>query len=243
MLSVANLHFSYPDLPALLRGLTFHLQPGEIVSLIGTSGTGKSTLLKLLIGILRPCKGEVIVQGASRSTSGQSMSYMMQEDLLLPWRTVLSNVTLAGELGPTPRTSIKLVDEARHLLGEMGLDGWETALPEELSGGMRQRVSLARALLLRKPILLLDEPFGALDVILREQMYALLRDIQVRRGTTILMVTHDFRDAFSLSDRILHLQQGGIVEEWVIDDKMRHQPEAFGKIHEQLRQALSEARG
>lgn len=243
MLSVANLHFSYPDLPALLRGLTFHLQPGEIVSLIGTSGAGKSTLLKLLTGILRPCKGEIVVQGTSQPASGQSMSYMMQEDLLLPWRTVLTNVTLAGELGPDPRTSIELVEEARLLLSEMGLEGWDGALPEELSGGMRQRVSLARALLLRKPILLLDEPFGALDVILREQMYALIRDIKVRRGTTVLMVTHDFRDALSLSDRILLLQQGAIVEEWVVDDKMRRQPEAFGKIHEQLLQALNRPKG
>lgn len=228
MLKVNNISFSYSSSP-ILKQLSFMLEKGEIASLIGSSGSGKTTLFKLLAGILKPDEGSIEID------EGGLPAYMTQQDLLLPWRTVIRNMTLLAELGTRPESSLEQHDEAAALLAEMGLAGYEHYFPDELSGGMRQRVSLARALMQKRPLLLLDEPFASLDVSLREQMYQLLRTIQEKRKTTILLVTHDFRDAATLSNQIFFLDNGEIKNQWKIGDEERADPRAKGMLIEELR--------
>jgi NitT/TauT family transport system ATP-binding protein len=238
LLQVHGLHFCY-DTGAILKDLSFTLAPGEIASLIGLSGAGKSTLFKLLTGALQPAAGHIALSGQPLSWESQPVAYLMQEDLLLPWRSVLSNILLIGELGSTRYDRRHLVAKAHALLEEVGLSGKEQALPRELSGGQRQRVALVRALLLEKPLLLLDEPFSSLDMICREQLYLQLRKLQRRLGTTILMATHDFRDALCLSDRILLLDDGRISQEWIVEESMRQETSAVTTIQRHLRDALA----
>lgn len=237
LLQVNGLRFTYPR-AGIFQNLSLTVRAGEIASLIGLSGAGKSTLFKLLTGVLSASAGEIFIAGERVPGVQQQVAYLMQEDLLLPWRSVLSNVTLVGELGTANFSQRQLNDKARERLEEVGLKGKEEAFPHELSGGQRQRVALARALLLEKPLLLLDEPFSSLDLICREQLYLLLRDVQRRHGVTILMATHDFRDALCLSDRILLLDGGCITQEWVIDEQTRQETTVFSEVHQRLRDAL-----
>ncbi len=199
MLRLDDVYFTY-DRP-ILKGVSFKITPGEILALIGTSGSGKTTLFRLITGLIKPDSGTIVCNGLA--------TYMQQEDLLLPWRTVLQNILLPFELGENSSLPRK---EAFQLLNLVGLKGYDEAYPSELSGGMRQRVSLARALLQNRPLMLLDEPFGSLDVLIREQLYLLLKQMK----KTILLVTHDFRDALELADRILVLSNGQIVGNFTV---------------------------
>ena len=209
MIELQNIAFGYEQ-NQILKNVTFSIAKGEIVALIGVSGSGKTTLFRLMTGIEKAGFGSIT--GADCET----ISYMQQEDLLLPWRTVLGNLMLIDELGRLPRDP-KLKKRARRLLQIVGLEDCEEMMPHELSGGMRQRVSLVRALLQKRPTLLLDEPFGPLDVIVREELYLLLRSIRDDYGKTIVMVTHDFRDAIALADRILVLVNGEICKDIAVD--------------------------
>lgn len=234
MINVFDLSFSYGG-KLILHNLNLAVAAGEIVGIIGTSGSGKSTLLKLLAGLISPLTGEIQIAGQPEDARMRYISYMMQEDLLLPWRTVLDNVTLAGELGVKGLSKQDLQEEALQLIHEVGLQGCEKMLPEQLSGGMRQRVALARALLQNRPLLFLDEPFGSLDVSLREQLYGLLRDIQARHHLTLVLVTHDFRDALSLADRVLLLTKGTFTQEWAIPHQLREDPLIAAGLLEEFR--------
>lgn len=237
MLAVDNLSFSFAS-HQILKDLSLNLAQGEIGTLIGSSGSGKTTLFRLLTGILPPQIGTISIAGHTLPSAKHYAAYMMQEDLLLPWRTIIDNMTLPGEIGPSPLPRGSLLRNARICLSEVGLGDWENAYPRHLSGGMRHRVSLARALLQKRPLLLLDEPFASLDVNLREQMHGLLREIRTQHGTTILMITHDFRDALSLSDRIFMLAQGQIAREWSITSPMRENPASIQQLCEEIRDAF-----
>lgn len=240
---IDHLSFDYGK-KNILHSLSLTIQRGECVTLIGPSGAGKSTLFRLLTGIL-PCQSGTIsfpAQHTPLQTTQEKrlIGYMMQEDLLLPWRNVLDNITLAAELGPSPQSREENVHLARQLLRDIGLADKESYLPHELSGGMRQRVSLARALLVSRDLLLLDEPFSSLDLCLREQMHALLHSIQKQYGTTLLLITHDFRDAIHLSNRIILLQAGRLVQEWHIEESVKEDPTRFGLLYNALRHAIKE---
>lgn len=233
---IENLSFQYEKKP-ILHTLSLSVQPGECVTLIGPSGAGKSTLFRLLTGIL-PCQaGQITFPMRQKSAP---IGYMMQEDLLLPWRSVLDNITLPSELGSRPQRHEESVHLARQLLKDIGLSHVEHCLPHELSGGMRQRVSLARALLSSRDLILLDEPFSSLDLGLREQMHALLHAIQKQYGTTVLLITHDFRDAIHLSNRIVLLQAGHFTREWHIDEATKEDATHFGVLYNTLRHAIKE---
>lgn len=235
--AIQDLSFSY-DNRTVLNDLSFHLYPGEVGTLIGASGSGKSTLFKILTGLLLPQDGRITVFGRPLPEGCQNVAYMMQQDMLLPWRTVLANVLLVSEVGLRPNHNSGTTDEALYLLEEVGLKDYIYRYPGELSGGMRQRVALARALLQKRPLLLLDEPFGALDVGLREQMYRLLRELKNKHGYTILMVTHDFRDALSLSDRLFLLSKGSIIKEWNVQYSIQYDYPRMNALQREIQDLL-----
>jgi len=234
MLEVESLHFAYGEKP-ILNGISFSASEGEIIALIGVSGSGKTTLFRLITGLIKPMEGDIVIAGRAVPEGAQLTTYMRQEDLLLPWRTVLGNLLLFNELSKQKRN---LQAEAHALLKRVGLEGSAEAYPNELSGGMRQRVGLARALLQNRPLLLLDEPFTSLDVIIREQLYTLLREIRDQYHKTIVMVTHDFRDAMALADRILLLSQGKIAESFVMTPERKEDPHAADRLIQQIREHL-----
>lgn len=204
-LSVRNLNFSYQD-QKVIRDLSFDVEDGEFVSILGPSGCGKSTLLNVLAGILQPQGGEILIDGRQiRGMSGQ-FAYMPQNDLLFPWKTILENVCLYGTIHHNREEAKK---QAREQMAWFGLGGCEEKYPGELSGGMRQRAAFLRTTLCEADIYLLDEPFGALDVITRSDMQDWLKELCVTLKKTILLVTHDTDEAIYLSDRILILGAPG----------------------------------
>lgn len=200
---VNNLHLSFRQGQEHLQvvdGLSVSAAAGEFVSIVGPSGCGKSTLFNIISGLLTPDVGEVWINGADIQGRTGASAYMQQKDLLLPWRTVLSNVLLGPEIAGASKTASKA--EAMRLLDQLGLSEFYRHYPAQLSGGMRQRVALIRTLLLKKDILLLDEPFGALDAMTRSVMQSILLDLWGQLGQTILLITHDPEEALLCSDRI-----------------------------------------
>jgi NitT/TauT family transport system ATP-binding protein len=184
-----------------LEGVGLAVGQGEFVAVVGPSGCGKSTLLRILGGLLIPAAGEVRLDGKVLSTPRRQVGYVFQNVNLMPWRTVLRNVTLPLEVAEVPWGRAE--QRARDMLALVGLEGFEGAYPRELSGGMAQRVAIARALVGDPEILLLDEPFGSLDALSREQMNLELLRIWQAQQVTAIMVTHDLREAIFLADRVL----------------------------------------
>ncbi len=213
--------FTSPDsqLEALAEA-DFKVAANEFVCLIGPSGCGKSTLLRILGGLVRPTGGRVLFGGEPMLAPRREIGFVFQRSTLMPWRSALRNVMLPLEISGTPRAEAER--RARELLELVGLSDFADALPRDLSGGMRQRVALARALIRDPEVLLLDEPFGALDALTRERMnWELLRIWQARRKT-VLMVTHNIQEAVFLSDRVLAMSpRPGRVEREVLIDLPR----------------------
>ncbi|MBY0159536.1 ABC transporter ATP-binding protein [Cytobacillus oceanisediminis] len=198
-LSVNHLTKSF-DTNQVLDNLSFHVNEGEFVSILGPSGSGKSTIFNLIGGMLLPDEGSITLENVKINGKRGSISYMPQTPSLMPWRTILQNVLLGQELmGKTDS------EAARKMLQKAGLGGYENAYPHELSGGMKQRAAFIRALLSPQPIILLDEPFSALDELTRHDMQKWLLDIWNEHKPTILFVTHNIEEAIYLSDRILVL--------------------------------------
>ncbi len=184
----------------VLDKLNFSVNTGQFVALLGPSGCGKSTLFNIISGLLRPQTGEIYLSGKRIEGNTGAFGYMQQKDLLLQWRTVLKNVMIGPEI--QKESLIKRKKEALKLLTQLGLQGFANSYPMQLSGGMRQRVALVRTLLFRKDILLLDEPFGALDAMTRTVMQSILLDIWHKGGQTVLLITHDIEEALLLADKI-----------------------------------------
>ncbi len=187
----------------VLQNLSLTVERGEFVALLGPSGCGKSTLFNVLMGLVPADEGEIRFQGQPVPHLQRRAAYMIQKDLLLPWRTVLQNTLLYPEI--LAQDGPEAEQRARQLLSEVGLEGFEQALPHTLSGGMRQRVALARTLMSGLDLLLLDEPFGSLDAITRRLMQKLLLRLWQRYRQTVLLVTHDVEEALLLADRVVVL--------------------------------------
>lgn len=199
-LQFEKVSFQYPGEDLLFAGLDFYIKPGEFVSIVGSSGSGKSTLFKLTVGLEQPKEGTIKLSGQPSNDRLGRVGYMPQQDLLLPWRSILDNAALPLEIkGISKREAQK---EVIPLLNEFGLKGVESKYPADLSGGMRQRVSFLRAVLSGSPILLLDEPFSALDAITKVSMQEWLLHQWERRGSTVVFITHDVEEALFLSDRV-----------------------------------------
>jgi ABC-type nitrate/sulfonate/bicarbonate transport system ATPase subunit len=184
----------------VLKDIQFDAKPGEFVSVIGPSGCGKSTLFKVVAGLERSDTGSTLIDGKPLIPSDHPVAYMPQKDLLLPWRSVIRNVTVPLEIGGMSKR--EAVEKAKKLFPIFGLEGFEEAYPFTLSGGMRQRAALMRTVIQERPLMLLDEPFGALDSLTRIDMQEFLLDIWDRFGHTIIFITHDIREAIYLSDTI-----------------------------------------
>ncbi len=189
------------DTRPVLNGLRFEVGEGELACVLGASGSGKTTLLRVLGGLIRPTRGEVRIAGESAEHAWLRSAYVFQAPRLVPWRTVLGNVTLAQEL----RFGRTGAGRARHYLAMVGLADHLDRFPSVLSGGERQRVALARALAVEPQVIFMDEPFSALDAATRGRLREELREIWRREARTIVFVTHDVSEAEALGTRLLTL--------------------------------------
>ena len=245
-LSVRDVSLIFPDGELgldVLEQLSFSVQAEEFVCILGPSGSGKSTLLRVLAGLLSPTRGEVLYDGEKLLGPRREIGFVFQKANLMPWRTVLENITLPLELQQISSRVAR--QRAQELVSLVGLEGFEASLPRDLSGGMEQRVAIARALVHDPRILLLDEPFGALDALTRERMGDELLRIWQTHRKTVIMVTHAIPEAVFLSDRVLVLspRPGQIRLDLPVelprprDESMRYSTE-FGDIARQLKAAI-----
>ncbi len=184
-----------------LDRVTFEVSRGAFVVLVGPSGCGKTTLLRILAGLLQPTEGRAYLEGKPIVAPRRRIGVIFQQANLMPWRSVRANVTLPLELAGVPPAARK--QQAQALIAQVGLAGFEDAFPAELSGGMAQRVAIARALIARPEVLLMDEPFAALDALTRERLSLDLLRVWAATGQTILMVTHNISEAVLLADEVV----------------------------------------
>jgi NitT/TauT family transport system ATP-binding protein len=237
-----------------LRGATLKVATGEFVAVVGPSGCGKSTLMKVVTGLWPPTAGTVVVSGREVAGPLSIVGMAFQNPTLLPWRTTLDNVMLPLEIVEPHRTRLRreraaYEAKARDLLALVGLEGFEERFPWQLSGGMQQRASLCRALIHDPSLLMLDEPFAALDMFTREELWVALQDLWLARRPTVILVTHDLREAVFLADRVLVMsaRPGRIVAERAVDTPRpralltAYDPGAIALVQE-LREHISAAR-
>ena len=207
-LEVCGVSYSYHSLEGetlALSNISFTVDNGEFIAIVGPSGCGKSTLLSMLSGLIEPDEGEIIIDGVPRTNSGAGIGYMLQRDHLFEWRTIYDNVILGLEIKKIlTQENIKRVDR---LLERYGLDSFKNKRPSELSGGMRQRAALIRTLALNPDILLLDEPFSALDYQTRLRVSDDIGEIIKEEKKTALLVTHDLSEAIAMGDRVVVLSE------------------------------------
>lgn len=229
-----------------LEGVDLEMEQGEFLAILGPSGCGKSTLLRIVADLIKPAEGRVEVLGAppEESRRGRALGFVFQDSALLPWRTAMENVCLPLQVGKADTSTAR---DPAELLELVGLAGRENAYPHELSGGMRQRVAIARALVTQPRVLLMDEPFGALDEITRDKLNEELLKIWEATGTTVLFVTHSIPEAVFLSQRILVLKShpGRVAEivdvdlDYPRDLSVRDTPD-FVALAAHLRQTLED---
>jgi NitT/TauT family transport system ATP-binding protein len=196
-----------------VEDISLTLAEGEFAAIVGPSGCGKSTFMKLATGLKRPSKGSIAIGGRAVDGPLKISGMAFQAPSLLPWRTTLDNVLLPLEIVEPYRSSFKArraeyADKARELLRSVGLAGYEQQYPWQLSGGMQQRASICRALVHEPKLLLLDEPFGALDAFTREELWCALRDLHAARGFNVILVTHDLRESVFLADTVYVMSKG-----------------------------------
>lgn len=218
LLEVRDVSFAYNESAVILKDVSVTLREGEIVCLLGVSGGGKTTLFNIIAGLVRPDKGSVLLRGEDITGQSGKVSYMLQKDMLLPYRTVEDNVALPLIIKGTKKK------EARRIVGgyfrQFGIDGRQKKYPAELSGGMRQRAALLRTYLFSADVALLDEPFSALDAITKADMHRWYLDVMENIRFSTIFITHDIDEAIMLSDRIYLLggRPGEIKDEIVISE-------------------------
>ncbi len=189
----------------VLDELSLQMAPASFTAVVGPSGCGKSTLTRLIAGLLIPDNGEVRLHGERVTSPRSTVGMAFQNPVLLEWRTILDNVLLPLEIVPNSLTQSQREERAHELLAMVGLEGFEEKRPSELSGGMRQRASLCRAMVHRPEVLILDEPFGALDAFTREDLWQIMHALRMKEQTTTVLITHDLRESVFLADQIVVL--------------------------------------
>ena len=229
MLTFKNVTFRYPeDETAMMENLSFHVERGAFVSLIGASGCGKSTVFRLINRLLEPQNGEIFVDGKEFHQIRSYAGYMPQKDLLFPWRTIEKNLCLPMEIQKIGREEQK--ERVPRVLEQVGLEGYRNKYPKDLSGGMRQRISFARTLLTEADLMLLDEPFSALDALTRMDMQEWLLHQWEHFHKTIVFITHDVEEAVFLSKKIYIITETPMTHLEVVDV-----PEGYPRNREFLR--------
>ena len=220
------------EAPFAIRGVNFQIRRGEVVSIIGPSGCGKSTILNMGSGLYRPTEGEVLVSGEAVTGPVPKVAFMLQKDLLMPWRSIRRNVELGLEIQGMAAAQRKVI--AEDLLNRCHLQGFADHYPFQLSGGMRQRAALARTLAIDPQVLFLDEPFSALDAQTKMILQQDLAQMLFEEKKTALFITHDLVEAIALSDRLLVMsaRPGTIIEEIEIDLPHRNNPLERRKLPE-----------
>jgi len=237
-----------------LQDASLSVDRGEFVAVVGPSGCGKSTLMKVVTGLWQPTTGSVVVNGKQVDRPLHITGMAFQNPTLLPWRTTLNNVMLPLEIVKPHASQLNRKREAyeakaRNLLSLVGLNGFEDRFPWQLSGGMQQRASLCRALIHDPSLLMLDEPFAALDMFTREELWLALQDLWLAHRPTVILVTHDLREAVFLADRVLVMsaRPGRIIAEQKVELprprklSMTYEPVSVSLVHE-LREYISAAR-
>ncbi len=242
-LDMQQVSYTFPGWPPVVQRVDWDIAAGEFHCLVGRSGCGKTTLLKLAAGLLRPDEGQVRLQGQPVTAPGPGMGFVFQQPTLLDWLTVRDNVLLPLSLQRTPAPDD--VARAEQLLNQLGLGAHLAHYPRQLSGGQQSRVAIARALLPQPPILLMDEPFAALDAITREELQDELQRICRARGTSVFFVTHDITEAVYLADRVAVMSAGHIRHDVRVELPRPRTQEVrysapFNTICAELRQAMDE---
>jgi NitT/TauT family transport system ATP-binding protein len=240
-LDMTDVGYTFEGWPAVVRGVSWGVERGEFHCLVGRSGCGKTTLLKLAAGLLRPDAGRVTIDGRPVERPGNGTALVFQSPTLLDWLTVLDNVLLPVSLHRRPNRAER--DDARHLLEQMGLGAHLAHHPRQLSGGQQSRVAIARALIGRPPILLMDEPFAALDALTREELQDALQAICVEHDMSVFFVTHDIAEAVYLADRVAVMDAGLIRTDLRVPLPRPRQPAVryradFVSVCAQLREAM-----
>lgn len=201
----------------VLDGLELSVNEGGFCAVVGPSGCGKSTLTRLVAGLMRPDEGEVWLHGEQVKGPRSTVGMAFQNPVLLEWRTILQNVMLPLEIVPGGLKGQAAKDRARSLLALVGLEGFEDKRPSELSGGMRQRASLCRALVHKPEVLILDEPFGALDAFTREDLWQTMHEVKKEEPFTAILITHDLRESIFLGDQVVVLSGRPARTQFVMD--------------------------
>ena len=256
LVTISNVDMRYGGAEGTLavKDLTLAVAKGEFAAVVGPSGCGKSTLMKLVTGLHIPQSGEVMVAGERVTKPVSIVGMAFQNPTMLPWRTTLDNILLPLEIVERHRRRLRAnkaeyVAKAEKLLETVGLKGFGSKFPWQLSGGMQQRANLCRALIHEPDLLMLDEPFGALDSFTREELWCVIRDLHAAQGVTIVLVTHDLREAACLADKVFVMSSrpGRILQERRVpferprDLEILYKPEFNDLVHE-LRGAIAEAR-
>ena len=218
LLEIKNVSFSYDGRADVIENINLNLEKGELVSLLGVSGCGKTTLFNVISGLRKPQKGCILLDGEDITSKPGKISYMLQKDLLLPYRTIEDNVALPLIIGGMKKREAR--QRVQEMIKKFGLDGTQKKYPNELSGGMRQRAALLRTYMFSSDVALLDEPFSALDTLTKSEMHSWYLGVMDEIKLSTLFITHDIDEAILLSDRICLLtgKPSTISEEIVIDE-------------------------
>ncbi len=201
----------------VLDALTLQIPENSFCAVVGPSGCGKSTLTRLVSGLMKPNEGEVWLHDQKVTSPRPTVGMAFQNPVLLEWRTILQNVMLPFEIVKSPMSKAEAHDRAMHLLDLVGLAGFEGKRPSELSGGMRQRASLCRSIIHKPDVLILDEPFGALDAFTREDLWCTMHDLREAEPFTCLLITHDLRESVFLADQVIVLSGRPAHAQYVLD--------------------------
>lgn len=229
--NVTHYYFSKNDYTKALDGVSFAIEEGEFVSIIGPSGCGKSTILSIVAKLMKHTDGNIFLKNKSLQDSNLKVGYMLQQDYLFPWKTIMENILIGPKINGSFTEGT--VERAKELLSEVGLEAMGNAYPSELSGGMRQRVALVRTLIIDPEILLFDEPFSALDYVIKLRLENLVAKLIKTYHKTVILVTHDLGEAISMSDRIFLMESspGKIAKTFIVPEELRDETPFLVRRH------------